>query len=157
MTAAPTCPERTFSLREVGGELQRLTAELKSSIDREGHFANAMIRAESERDEARAEIERLCIGRLPADHRIEELRVHRALVRDLWDAIETAKPVALAELLTDIVRDFVAEHGEECEVCGGSGEVREELDGFSPSAVHYNYRTRVASECGSCRGGRTPR
>lgn len=143
-------------LTEVGAELVRLTednARLRASLARSTRL---YCQTAAERDEARATIERAGISRLPVDHKAEEIRAARALVRDIWEEIETARKPSL-ETIADLLRAFLSEHGAECDVCEGSGEVADEIMVGDPGAHHGYSTVRVAGDCAHCRGGWVPR
>lgn len=156
MSTPLPAPTDEIRLTQIPGELRRLNeanAELRAALRRStGNYVDAA----RERDEARNQIAEARIARLPASHQAVELRAARDFVRNLWDLIETTKAPTLEDV-ADLLRDFVAEHGAECEVCEGVGEVADERMIGDPSAMHGYSTVRVAGECAHCRGGRVPR
>lgn len=143
-------------LTQMGPELARLTRENAGLKRRLSRSVALYVDAMAERDEARARIAEARIAALPPSHQAVEIRAARELVRSLWDLIETTKAPTIDDA-ADLLREYVATHGADCEVCGGVGQVADERMIGDPSAMHGYSTVRVAGECGSCRGGRVPR
>lgn len=84
----------------------------------------------------------------------EESKALLQFVRDVWEEIEASDPPRI-EVIRDVLREFIAEHGEACDVCGGEGEVADEADDWSFSVGRIG--RMVVSECQHCRFGKVPR
>lgn len=172
MTAAEP---REIRLSEIPTELRNLRDEIDrwrlahaKAVTREGelerqlkdqeNLLEVVVKSRAAARQTCDDLTRHCEGQGKRIASLETDRKHlRGFVQTIWDLVEveTRVPTTIEEI-RGALREYLSDHGADCEECRGSGLVAdEEMVPWGGSSNGYSTRT-IAVECGDCANGKVP-